>query len=289
MKTKRRHELRENTLARVITKTPSFWQDSGGKFLIGAIVLLAIVLLVRYRISSGRVATAQAGDNLAMARNLIDDLEASGQYAVPPAQLAAHRKQAFGEAANFIEEAGRLSDDPGVGAESLVAKGDLNWTMANLASLPGAATQPSLQVTRDPADLINAAADAYKQVLEKYADNKQAVIAARFGLAAIAENRGDWDAAKTQYQQIIATPGITQAYLEQARERLAKLPTLAQPVLLAAPTTAPSSLTPELPPFIAAPHTTTAPKGTPPQASTRSAAIPMISPSTRPAATRPAR
>jgi hypothetical protein len=150
----------------------------------------------------------------------------------------------------------------------------LNWILANLPDLPGAATQPALKIARDPAELLKAAEDAYQTVLTKYADQQHAAVAAHFGLAAIAENRGNWDVAKKEYEIIASMKNVPQAYLEQARIRLQKLPELEQPVMIAAPATMPNwaalqaaaSTMPSspLPPTIAAPTTFSATKPSPP-------------------------
>jgi hypothetical protein len=144
------------------------------------------------------------------------------------------------DASNAIAEAMRLSDDRKIQAEALIAKGDLNWTLANQPTLQGASTQPSLQLGKDPKELTNLAADAYQTVLSNYADLKYAAIAARFGLAAIAENRGEFDAAKSQYEKIKSENPDSGAFIDQADARLRALEIIRQPVILAAPTTVPT-------------------------------------------------
>ena len=60
MKAQRRHELQRSDLAKVIKQAPGFWQQSGGRWLLGAIAVLVVVILIRYRISSTRQTAAQA-------------------------------------------------------------------------------------------------------------------------------------------------------------------------------------------------------------------------------------
>ena len=64
MKAERRHELAENELAKVIKGAPTFWQQSGGKFLLGLIVVLLIVILIQYRIRTNREGLAAAGTSM---------------------------------------------------------------------------------------------------------------------------------------------------------------------------------------------------------------------------------
>src|SRR6476659_6737547 len=124
MKAERRHELKDNTLAKVITKAPNWWQDSGGKMLAGALALLLIVLLIRYRISSNREAAAKAADNLATARSLIEQIQQLSLFQMaPPQEIARRRKTFMNDASNAISEAMQLSEDRKVQAEALIAKG----------------------------------------------------------------------------------------------------------------------------------------------------------------------
>src|SRR6266542_2616244 len=215
MKGKRRHELQENELAKVITKAPTVWQEFGGRS-----------LLIRYRISSNRASAARATEALNNAREQIERVQLSGLMNVSPPELASMRKGAYSEATALLEEIPTLSDDKAVVADSLIARGDLNWELANLPELPGAATQPALQLARDPKELLKLAEESYRTVLERHSDQTNAAIAARFGLAAIAEDREQWDQAKSMYEQIASLPNVPQPYLEQARIRLQKLPAL---------------------------------------------------------------
>ena len=302
MKGRRRHELQENELAKVIKKAPTFWQEFGGRGLLFAVAILAIALLIRYRISSSRAATASAVENLNNARESISQLQNSVRFQLPPLELATQRRTIFSDAGQALEQATNLADDAKLQAEAHLARGDLNWTLANLPELPGAATQPSLKIARDPAELLKAAEDAYQTVLSKYADQQHAAIAAHFGLAAIAENRSQWDAAKKEYEAVATMKNVPQAYLEQARIRLQKLPELQQPVTIAAPATMPNwaalqaaaSTMPSspLPPGIAAPTTLSATKPSPPGVAPAPvkppATAPKPSPTTAPA-TSPAR
>ena len=262
MKAQRRHKLAENELARVITKAPSFWQDSGGKFLAACVAVLVIVILVRYRINSNRESALAAVQNLATARTIIEEElrrpEVLGVF-TPPQDAATRRRTLFNDANDAIGRAMTLSDDKKISAEALLAKADLAWTLANLPPLPGAATKPSLGL-RDPNELISSAAEAYQTIITNYPDEKYAAIAARFGLAAIAENKGDFDAAKAHYEKVATEAKDFPAYQQLATSRLAMLDTLRKPVLLAPPATEPAATTKpiSIPDLIRPPTTTPA-------------------------------
>lgn len=281
MKAQRRHELQENELAKVIKRAPSFWQQSGGKILALLIAVLVIALLIQFRRSSNREAHAQAIEGLSNARALIDELKASAlMIGMEPAEPAGlRRKQYFNDATNIIGEVTRLTDDRQLTAEALLARGDLNWAAATLPELPGSATQPALQFNRK--ESLDSAAEAYRTVVDNYGDIKQAAVAARLSLGAIAEERGQWDEAKAIYEKVAAEAKDQPAYAELARARLQILEQLRNPVILATPSTLPA-----IPPLVAAPTTATMPMG----AATTAPAAPPAAPTTASAgaATQPA-
>jgi len=267
MKAERRHELAENELAKVIKGAPTFWQQSGGKFLLGLIVVLLIIILIQYRMRSNREGVAQATEQLSLARGYVDQLQAETAQMVwmfaPPQDVALRRKQSLSEANAAIENALRLSDEHRIQAEAMLTRGDLNWTAASLPPVPGAATQPSLQM-KPPKEYLATAAESYQTVTNSYPDVTYADIAARFGLAAIHEQRGEWDQAKQIYQKIAADSSKLGAYKDLADARLKAVDTLRQPVIMGKPATEPAM--PELmnqfpstrpiPPTVAAPGTT---------------------------------
>ncbi len=116
-------------------------------------------------------------------------------------------------------------------AQALLLKGDFNFDMANLPDLPGAATQPALRPAESADSLLSNAADAYTQILQNYGSDASAVTAAHFGLAAVAENRGDWNDAKAQYQAVLDS-GTEAPYKALASRRLLLLPQLQQSATL---------------------------------------------------------
>ena len=90
---------------------------------------------------------------------------------------------------------------------------------------------------------LQQAETAYQSVLDRFADQSQAVTAAHFGLAAIAENRGKWDAAKQHYDAILNGDAID-GYKEVARRReraLAQLQTGNWVAIAESPTSSPTT------------------------------------------------
>jgi hypothetical protein len=135
--------------------------------------------------------------------------------------------------------------DARVRAEALVTRGDLNWALANLPVLPGAATQPALTLPQSSAEALQSAEDAWQQVIQKYPDQMMPAVTAMFGLAAVAENRAQWDIAKAQYNAILQRADIPQSFKTAAALRLQALVRLSEPLftgtLTTQPTTAPAT------------------------------------------------
>ena len=295
MKAQRRHELQQSDLAKVIKQAPGFWQQSGGRWLLAAVAVLVVVLLIRYRNSSNAQAAAAAKESLAMARAFIEDLHSPQMAQMtmfsPPSQTAMQRRQIFSNATNAIQDVTRLSDDRMLAAEALVARGDLSWAAASLPEIPGAATQQTLNL-RDPKELLANAADAYRTVVESYSDQKPAVIAARFGLAAIGENQQNWDNAKQQYDAILASTTDIDPYHQLAQARASVLPKLKEPVVMGKPATEPApeattgpstGFVPGKFPFVEAPKSsTTRPAGATTMPTTKSVAAAPAAPATAP-------
>jgi len=188
-----------------------------------------------------------------------------------------------------IENALRLSDERRIQAEAMLTRGDLNWTAASLPPVQGAATQPSLQM-KPPKEYLATAAESYQAVTNSYPEITHADIAARFGLAAIHEQRGEWDQAKQIYSKISADSSKLGAYKELADARLKAVDLLRHPVIMGKPATEPAMpaamnefpSTRPLPPTIAArgSSSTTGSTAAKPQATTAPASA---APTTAPA------
>ncbi len=189
----------------------------------------------------------------------------------PGDQLAAMRSKTIDEVNAAIDSisTNATSADAALQAKALLTKGDLNWTLANLPPIPGAATQPSLKLSRTTDEYLSQAADAYQQVLKNFPDQSDTVLAANFGLAAIAEDNHNWDEATKIYNQIKSS-SVEQMYKDLADARLKLLPEIEQPVLVGSLTTKPADMTP----LVMAPSS---------QPATQPAPTMMMAPATQPA------
>lgn len=236
MKAERRHELQQNTLDQALTRAPEVARRYGGMILL--IVLAAVVgyMLIRYRISSARDAHRIATENLATARTSINQLAQLHLYPIPPQQILDLRKRWADDARLAIDSITATASEPKLLAEALLAKGDLNWALAQMDEPPAAATQPALRLETDQKTLLSEAESAYQQVLTEHGDQKQAVVGAHFGLAAVYESTGDWNEAKQMYEEITKDESVAEAFRQQARFRLEQASEWSRPVLIAAAT-----------------------------------------------------
>jgi hypothetical protein len=240
MKSERRHDLKTNALSRQIDELPDFGRRYGNKLLLALIVVLLIVFRVRYRQQEAATARETASGQLALARRAIHEL-----WYQPVAMMgnqeaiAQIRNAAATDADNALQITLRTADEPSVRADAYVAQGDLNWLLANLPALPAATTQPEkYALPKSTSEYLTRATSAYSQVLnEPLSRNHSAVTSARIGLAAIAENKSDWDAAGKYYNEVVNDTSTDPAMKEYGQNRLKLLETLQKPayVVAAAP------------------------------------------------------
>jgi hypothetical protein len=231
MKAQRRHELKTNTLAEALAKAPHAGQRYGTVALTAAIGVLLVVFLVRYRLTATQQRLARATDNLAICREDIDQIKSLA----PTAALAPDISQAtelYRDTSSRLDSVLADADSSSkVAAEALVARGDLNWYMASVAL---STTQPSTEA-QSPSDMLGGAQAAYQQVISAYPQEYFSVATARFGLAAIAENRMDWDEAKRQYQAVLDDSESGVSYHRLAQSMMATLEQLRQAAVIAGP------------------------------------------------------
>ena len=243
MKAQRRHELKTNQLAKSLETFPEKLARHANKIIFAALAIVLILLLIRYRINSTEARHEQAESQLADVQTELASLQAS-----PPDQAREYRLES--QVLDKLDSIdGVDSDMPDVAARALVARGD-----ANLALAMGAYSgiePPDHPET--PEEYLTGAQDAYSEVIEKYADQELPAITARFGLATIAEDRHQWDEARSEYQAIVKQPDVGEVFKNYAQAKLDQLKSISQPVYegeasLNLGTTLPSSEATEIPP-----------------------------------------
>lgn len=261
MKTQRRHELKQNALAVVLWGVPEIWKKYGTRIILGLILLALVAVWIRYRITQGQEKLAMAQQSLGEADQCLGRLErllvaGPGEEAA----VAQQRQLWYSDGIRLADDALDKSGDQQqqLKAQTLLCKGDLNFEMANLPDLRGAATQPSLRPELSKTDLLSNAEDAYQSLVQDYPQQAFEVMAAHFGLAAVAEDRAaegggsdasQWDRARQQYETVINDPGTPRPFKEMAASRLRLVGQMQQPALINVPstTTTQPSLGPNLP------------------------------------------
>jgi tetratricopeptide (TPR) repeat protein len=262
MKAERRHELQTNTLAQFLTELPILLRIHANKLLTGVIIICAIILLVRYRMNASSQAREGARSALDSARRGIEQF--SRIEVIPdPTERIKQRRSLSQQVQTAVEQVLADTSDPDdapVRAEAYVAQGDLYWAMANLQPLPGAATQPALTMPETPQQYLTRAETAYQRVLKDNPNQFVSKATALLGLAAIEENRAQWEKAIEYYNQVTSDEKAANVFKAIARQRLAMIPQLRSPVYLGAfsstqPTTEPTTAETSTPTTTAMPAT----------------------------------
>jgi hypothetical protein len=241
MKAQRRHELKANSLIWTLQGLPETIKKYQSQIALGLVVVALAIVMVRYRISAAQERLAAAQQALGVAADNLNRLK-NNPYnpGIDGIQYIKQREESYIDGLQEADEAFEKAPDsqPAMKAEALLHKGDLNFELANSPELAGAATQPALRPAESNETLLSNAFDAYMQVLQNYPNEKFAVTAAHFGLAAVAEDRAadgkdasQWDAAKAQYQAVLDSDA-EQAFKNIATLRIGLLPRLSQPMAL---------------------------------------------------------
>jgi hypothetical protein len=231
MKSERRHELHTNSLAQTIARTPEFLREHGSKVLLGVIIVLLVVILIHQRMRRNLEQLDTGWTSITSARYSIQRIGLLPAQIRNPVDIAAARRQMTESASSALTSV-IGSDNPQLAAEAYLLRGDLNWTLANLPELPEAATQPALKLEGSSQEYLTRAEEAYQKVIRVYADQTTSVSNARFGLAAIAENRHDWAGAKKIYEEIKNDPKTIPSYKTLADLKIVALSVIDTPVYI---------------------------------------------------------
>ena len=222
-----------------------FFARHGNTMLTVLLLIAAAVLAGRWWARSAEAARLAVAQQLESARGSVDQLRSPtlllSQNGAPltSAEVMARVRLLQGTTSELVSDVINKADSAVVKGRALVVRGDLAWTVANLPALPGAATQPALRPEPTPDALLGQAAEAYTAVLNSGGADKESTAAARLGLAAVAENRGDWAAAKQQLQAVADDADGVAVLSQAAQAQLADLRKLEQPMYVAPPTGVP--------------------------------------------------
>lgn len=233
-------DLSEIDLATGVDRIPEWWNRHGNKVLIAFTISALGYALYTFRANSALSARISAEQNLAVAREALTALRVQTMDPGRDDLYASARRQALSEASSALSEVlGRSSDDDQI-VQALVLRGDLNYLIALLPDPPAAATRPTLKLDRTPEQLFAASRESFQEILNRYASRTQDAAHARLGLAAIAENTGDFDAAKKLYEQVAGDADVLPSFKDSANRRLEMLPDLARPMRMRGASTQPA-------------------------------------------------
>ena len=250
---------RRNKVVALPSDSHSAWdfvQKYGNAAATVVLLVVAVYFIYRWRANSADAAKLATANELASARSYVLSLQKPDLDRQQPSTLAMYRDQTALAANTAITTVINSGGDVSQRAGALVARGDLNWELANFPILPGAATQPALRSPEEPTVLLGKAESAYQQVAtdSEFADQHEAIASAHLGLAAIAENRGDWAKAKSELQAVIDHKNDVPAAAAVAQQQLTALPGLAAKIPLVAVAAAPAPVMgPKNPVGVAAP------------------------------------
>jgi hypothetical protein len=271
MKSERRHQLQENSLIRGARNLPDYWRESGSKVMLVIIAILLAVVLVRYWVTNRSEQAVRVASDLSLAQMTLDQWRDAPIQVVSrtPESFSTWRSQMREQFDRYISDVLDNSKDPAQQAEAKVIRADFKWQTAQYGDPPTAATQPAFQMKETPADLLASAEKDYNDVLTQQGTLPPKLVArARLGLAAIAEDRSDWPAARAQYDAIVNDARIPTSLKDVAKQRLTVLPEIEKPMVLGQPKQPPTAapLGPAFnPPFpITSGPSTTQPAGTQP-------------------------
>lgn len=239
MKAERRHDLKTNALARGVEGAPDLWREYGSRILLMVLVAAIVFLLVKYWNDKKARDAATLIESMETATSSVRQLGVlpleiqAGGSATDVAENRQKITQQAEQAINFVLNS---SKDPKQLANAYLARGDLNWTLASFPTVPGAETLPATLQLPNRDTFVEQARSSYAKILEPaFSGSTADVFYARMGLAAIAENGGQWDQAKAQYQAISGGKDMPESFKDIAAARLKMLPKYQSPALLVAP------------------------------------------------------
>jgi hypothetical protein len=227
MKAERRHELQTNTLDRTIRNLPEYWREHGSKIALALIAVLLVIVLVRMYFNNRAEKAARVAENLSVARSAIAGLRDSVFWSserMSPLDIKRRTDEIRQDVDKSLNEVLNEAPDAAQQAEVSILRGDLYYALYMLGEAPEAATQPALRSEKKPEQMMQEAERRYKEVLDQAGSLPSTLTArARFGLAAIAENQHNFDAAKAHYEAIQKDTTLASALRDQAQGRIGAL------------------------------------------------------------------
>jgi tetratricopeptide (TPR) repeat protein len=260
---------------------PNLFKKHLDRILIFVLILAAASMVWRFRSNAQQQEAFNIAQSSAIAWETL--LTAREQVLTMPARTEDEFKRQV-EIYDFVEanvatvvEGSQSTDSQK--ASALLARGELNWLMANLVRGAVPSTQPSASKLLTEAAYLDAAEKSYRDILGPYASEIEPAFRALFGLAAVLENRGKFDEAKATYEKIVNHAQAPANFKEIASARIGLLPELNIKFLSPTPATRPST---QPSPTLESTSTAIDAPATQPVSPAVEPIVPAVEPTTRP-------
>lgn len=214
----------------------ALWRKHGSKLLLIFAAAMLVFAGVRYKRNQDAQRNVDVQTALSNAWRGVDQIQ-SQQFSVTPStpmEIAMRQtlENDVNQAVQVVQDSAAPTDTARLANASL-ARGEMFWALAHMPP-EAPSTQPASQpAASQPArDYLGLAAAAYDKIVSDYAAQIEPYTLARFGLAAVAEDRRDIAAARTQYQAVIDNAATSPPDKSMAETRLAALNELEKPLLL---------------------------------------------------------
>lgn len=207
MDSKHRHELEENDLQAFLANFGEFWNKYGNKLLTAVLIFLVVVLAMRI-IGWQRAAALEEGwSDVELTQTPTGLIEVANRH---------------GD--RTVQAVGRLRAADLLLQEVVMPQPKFDGETEGEAAAPADLT---------PEQKLEAAETQYLSVFNNKSLAPVFRHNAALGLAAVAEQRRDWDKARGLYEKLIQDAADFDFIVAQAKGRLAKLDVLPRPVTIA--------------------------------------------------------
>jgi len=239
MKSRRRHDLKQNVLDAELGRLVAFFKKRGTYIVWGVLAAALVALIIWYT-------RGQHSRRVTEIRSTYERLV-----------MLHHNPSAEAEVLVGFQELAAQDKIKRIAADACVRIGSIYARQAMASELD-----------LERAELFSRAKSQYLRAIDSFPDESLAVAKAHFGLAKLAESRRDFPAARTSYQAVLQTAqvrGYPVAIMAEAALR--GLSELEAPVRMATtlpstqPTTAEAATAPSTRPAATMPSTAPAPKG----------------------------
>ncbi|MEM7806614.1 MAG: hypothetical protein AAF561_00715 [Planctomycetota bacterium] len=216
--------LSESALGRGLVALWEKIRDNQNLFFIAVIGALGVIFAFQWKSRQDRNAEEIARNQLVALRQATDSARQLRQVGARLPEDTLSREVARLDAA-FTPAMSGVQGAPG-GASSVAWRtaGDFHWYLATLPT-PLPATRPDEPLVPIAASdaRLDQAADAYARVVEDDEASATLRFAARFGLASVAEERGDFDQARVQYDALLGEAALPDPLRQDVEERVSQL------------------------------------------------------------------